>query len=132
METNPNFSRKLEVLHQGRSVIFDAPLEVLYFYRVSHLIFLVTLDGNEYRIKKTLSSLEEQFENLNFMQINRSVIINLNFVVDYEEGQKRDTLALVFKHTINNIISKTEKERLIVTKEHISAIKKWANNRNIE
>ncbi len=123
MKTSANSgSEELTILHRGSDITFNVELEVLYFYRVAHLIYLVALDGSEYPLRQSLNGIKTRL-GTNFLQINRSVIFNFNFVETYSPGAKRDTLELTFKKSIQRIISGKIKNLFTVTREHLGLIR---------
>ncbi len=123
MKTSANSgSEELTILHRGTDITFNVELEVLYFYRVAHLIYLVALDGSEYPLRQSLNGIKTRL-GTNFLQINRSVIFNFNFVETYRPGIKRDTLELTFRKSIQRIISGKIKNLFTVTREHLGLIR---------
>jgi len=95
---------------------------ILYFYRFGKYIKLVTLHGEEYQIRETISSLAERLSETQFVQINRSVILNFKAVKGYRNGSKRYTLELLFKNKYATVLREPIDE-FLVTKEHIATIK---------
>lgn len=118
---------KLTILHQGKSFTFDVALELLYFYRSGHLVYLVVLDGTEYPIRQSLTVLIKRFTPYNFIQLNRSVVFNFNFVQGYTSGTRRNTLELNFKPSIQKIITAMVKTFFTVTREHMSIVRDQFN-----
>lgn len=133
MKTSANSgSEELTISHRGSDITFNVELEVLYFYRAAHLIYLVALDGSEYPLRRSLSSIMEQVANSSFLQINRSVLFNFNFVETYKPGVRRDTLELTFKKSIQSVISGKIKNLFTVTREHLGRIRDRLNHETQE
>lgn len=114
----------LTIDHNGRLLKFNAAEDILYFCRQGKYVRLITFYGNEYPTDETLGSLAEQFKDSNFLPINRSVILNLAAVREFRDGHKRHTLELVFKDKFKNLLEHQDMNQFVVTKEHISKIKK--------
>ncbi|MCT2561838.1 LytTR family DNA-binding domain-containing protein [Chryseobacterium herbae] len=114
----------LTVDHNGRFLRFNAAEDIFYFCRQGKYVRLITFYGEEYPMDETLGSLIEQFKDTDFLPINRSVILNLTAVREFTEGEKRHTLELVFKDKFKNLLEQQGMNQFVVTKEHISKIKK--------
>lgn len=101
---------------------FNLKDDVLYFFRNSKHVLLVTSDGQEYPVNGNLSFLIDQFSEGEFIQINRSIIINSKIIKSYTGGVKRNTLNLQFVDEHKEIFMNDLEGRFDVTKNYISNI----------
>lgn len=69
---------KIILLNENESYIFDVN-EVVYFETCLGKSYAYTLD-KKYEVREKLYELIEDFSNKGFVQINKSTIVNINFV----------------------------------------------------
>ncbi|MDA3930814.1 MAG: LytTR family DNA-binding domain-containing protein [Prolixibacteraceae bacterium] len=67
---------------------FINPKDILYVKVFGALTELVFVNGEKERINSILTDLNEDLKNFNFLRINRSVIINLNYIERIEKKNK--------------------------------------------
>jgi hypothetical protein len=113
----------LTIQYSGQNIVLDADNDILFFYRSGRLTKVVTINGKEYPTNYSLIYLIEHFQSANFFRINRSVIINLNFVTGYVAGVKRDTIQINFKPQYYEAIQNQDRDLFKVTKENIADFK---------
>lgn len=69
---------KIILLNENESYIFDVN-EIVYFESYSGKSYAYTID-KKYEVREKLYELIEDFSNNGFVQINKSTIVNINFV----------------------------------------------------
>ena len=110
--------KKRFICKMGNHVAFKSVDEIAYFYIEDKVVFLQEADSNKkYIISHSLDELENDLlDPDNFYRINRSMIVNLDHLLEmkkYNNGR----LKLLVKPNINN--------EIIVARERVSSFKDW-------
>lgn len=114
-----NNSAMLTVDSQSQHLQFNVPEDVLCFYRSGKKTLAFTVHGNEYDINTPLAALEERFRMLNFLRINRSVIINGRTIRGYENSEKKYSFKIILKPQYRHLIDTTKSSLFYVTREYL-------------
>ncbi len=102
----------------------DIELDILYFYSFNKQVFIVTGNGGEFTINTNLNLIDNLFSEVSFARINRSVVLNLKTIVEgFENGEKRDTLSLIFFPRYNFLLKERNKDFFVVTKHYMTNVK---------
>ncbi|GEN71176.1 LytTR family DNA-binding domain-containing protein [Chryseobacterium lathyri] len=117
----------LTIQYKGNDLEFDISHDILYFYRFRKQVKFIAFNGEEYPVKKTLGAVTDQLKDYNFLQINRSVVLNFSMVEGYRPGLKRNTLELIFKNKYSHLLENQNMNQFVVTKEHILKITRFFN-----
>jgi len=99
--------------------------DVIYFYSINKQIFMVLSSGKELPVSSTLQILGKALNGVGFSQINRSVVLNLNTVLHYKIGTKRDTLTIIFKDAYEPVFKQQNGDYFAVTKNYIKPFLKF-------
>jgi hypothetical protein len=92
---------------------------ILCFYRSSRKITIIATDNKEYTRAGTITNIAKQFNDAGFIQINRTVIINLSTVEGFKKGPRKNTIQLLIKQDVEIYFQDLPEEHLLVTKEYI-------------
>ena len=103
----------------GSRTFFIQSDEVAYFTAENKTVFLVDREGNRFIINYTIEKLEPLLDPYHFFRINRKMIV-YSKMIDLVKPYYNNRLKLSIKNL------KTEEE-FIVSRERVSAFKKWAD-----
>lgn len=115
-----NNTSRLNVDYHSQHLQFDVPEDVLCFYRSGKIVMAFTVHGNEYEVNSSLSDLEERFRPLDFLRINRSLIINGRTIRGYENSEKKYSFKIILKPQYRDLIDSSKVSLLYVTKEYFA------------
>lgn len=111
----------LNLEYRGREYVFNVKNDVLYFASINKQVRAYTRTGESYPVNENLAALAEKFEASRFMRINRTLVVNLDIIKDYRNGEKRHTLELDIKPNI--IIDPKNLSLFVVTRDNINSFK---------
>ncbi|MEM6361389.1 MAG: LytTR family DNA-binding domain-containing protein [Bacteroidota bacterium] len=77
----PKLKDRLFVFDESGELLLEVD-KIMWFQRENRKTFAVT-QSDKYRLKETVSELEETLDPGKFIRINRSTIVNLNFMLNY-------------------------------------------------
>lgn len=103
----------------GSRTFFIQSEEVAYFMADNKTVFLVDREGNRFIINHTIEKLEPMLDPYHYFRINRKVIVHSK-MIDLVKPYYNNRLKLSIKN------QKTDEE-FIVSRERVSAFKKWAD-----
>ncbi len=91
--------------------------EIRYFTIIERASFMISSDGNHYGLDYSLDQLQKLLNPLMFFRINRTNIININYVKDM----------VTFSASRLKIMMKDEKDNpeLVVSRDKVAAFKEW-------
>ena len=55
--------------------------DIIFFESYSHWIIIHTKDNQSHKIRKTMSEIINTFDNLTFIQVHRSFVVNINYIL---------------------------------------------------
>jgi hypothetical protein len=113
-----NITKMLHVDYHGQHLQLDVSEDVLCFYRSGKNVLALTVHGTEYGISASLSALEQQFGHLDFLRINRSVIINASTILGYANSEKKYSFKIILKPQYRELIETGKASPFFVTKEY--------------
>lgn len=120
--TTENKFKLLAAICPGLDTEIDLETDILYFYSANKQVYMVGTAGTEYPVVNNLTTLSELLQDINYVRISRSVILNFSNVVDYMEGDKRDTLSLMFTDSNLPALKQHNEDYFAVTKNYIPAV----------
>lgn len=123
-DKHDNKSGILEIKWKGTPVQFNVAKDVLYFFRMGKVVYLMSSKGNAYIVDGSISNLTERFGAFGFIRINPGVAINKVIVMGYENGEKRYTLSVIVRYDYQKLIGDSRNYLLIVTREYRNNFKK--------
>jgi two-component system LytT family response regulator len=96
-----------------RSVTID---EIVYFYAEGRNAYIINKQGRRLIIDYKLEELEEILDPSVFYRVNRTFIININYVKD----------VLVYSNSRLKVLTEVDSEKeIIVSREKVAAFKQW-------
>ena len=117
----------LAIQYSGMHLNLDVIREVLCFYRDGKKVFALTIQGNKFPVKESISNIEEQFRDSDFCRINRSLIINCDVVRGYSPAGTRNTFLLILKPEIAEIAKTVNEKQFFITKEYLNNFRERCN-----
>lgn len=75
-----------------RGYIFVSTDEILFFKAFSYYVELYLSNGNKEKITSNLSTISDELSPLNFFRINRSAIINMDYIERIDRKERKCTL----------------------------------------
>jgi len=111
----------LDLEYRGREYLFNVKNDVLYFASINKQVRAYIRSGDSYPVTENLAALAEKYEASRFMRINRTLVVNLDIIKDYRNGEKRHTLELDIKPDI--IIDPKNLSLFVVTRDNINSFK---------
>lgn len=91
-------------------------MDIIFFRIINGVIYVMLGDNRKYPLlEETLLALEEKLDPALFFRINRSDIININFIISIRFSHGNDY----------SIMLKNIEEKLIVSQSRILALKEW-------
>ncbi len=102
----------------GARVFFIQTDEIAYFYAANKTVFLADREGNRFIINYTIEKLEPLLDPYHFFRVNRKLIIHSK-MIDIIKPYYNNRLKISLRNL--NI-----EEDIIVSRERVSAFKKWA------
>ena len=110
------YPRKLIVKHGARHFLLDTS-DIVYCYSNNKIAYIVDSSNKKYIGDKNLMHLEESLDPRQFFRINRTHIINFNFIRSF---------ASYDKNKIKVELKLSEKdEAAIVSQPRVTAFKQW-------
>ena len=114
----PRFKERFLAKVGPRTFFLQAD-EVAFFYADNKIVYLTDREGNRFIINYTIEKLEPLLDPYYFFRINRKMIVHSK-MIDLVKPYFNNRLKLSIKNL------KTEEE-FIVSRERVSAFKKWAD-----
>ncbi len=114
----------LPIKHNGADLILNAASDVLFVLKDGRNIRVVTISGNSYTKKDTINGFKNSFEAIGFCKVNPSAVINLQMLKGYATGIRSKTLEPLFRPQFKEKISKSDLEKIRVTREYLTSFKK--------
>lgn len=109
------FRKRFPVRVAGELFIIDVT-DVIFFRIANGVIFAVPGEKKKYPLmEETLSALEEQLDPQQFFRVNRSDIVNINFIKSIRIDEGSDYTVLL----------KNVEEKLTVSQSRITQLKEW-------
>ncbi len=104
----------------GQKFFFIESRDISYFHADNKIVYLTALDGARYLVDYTLEQLESLLDVHSFFRINRGCIVHAQAV----------TMAKPYINNRLKIFLKcgTRTEEAVVSRERVSAFRKWAEN----
>lgn len=98
------------LIRYGEQIRTVTSEDIAYVYTTQKAVFLVTFNGKEYPVDKSLETLEKELDPKKFFRINRQFIVNIRSVGNMHTVSKsRVQLELTPPHTAEDVIVSTEK-----------------------
>ena len=114
-KTDKTYRKRLTVRVAGELYIIDTA-DVIYFSITNGVIFAILGEKKKYPLmEETLSAMEEQLDPTQFFRINRSDIVNIEFIRSVRINEGNDY----------TIILKNIEEKLTVSQSKIAQLKDW-------
>lgn len=110
-----NYRKRFPVKVAGELFVIDVA-EVIFFRITNGVIFAMAGEKKKYPLmEETLSTLEEQLDPQQFFRVNRSDIININFVRSVRSKEGSDY----------TVVLKNTGDQLTVSQSRITQLKEW-------
>ncbi|MCH5316539.1 MAG: LytTR family transcriptional regulator [Eubacterium sp.] len=104
---------KLMLQGEGESFLFNAT-DIIYFVSEQGKTYAVTENG-KYEVKEKLYVLSDSLKNKGFIQINKSTVVNINFVKSISAEFSGNYTARL----------KDKKEMLIISRKYFNSFKEF-------
>ena len=78
------FEKNKIIAKRGNTYIPLNIRNIALFYSVDRLIFAIDFTGKKFVIDKCLSEIEETVNTRNFFRVNRSCIVNTDYIIKYK------------------------------------------------
>ena len=119
MQISPNhefYPRKMIFKHGVKHFLLDTK-DLVYCYSTNKVVFVVDADNQKYIYDKNLLHLESELDTRQFFKINRSQIINFDFIRSFVTHEKNKM----------KVELKTEAmvQSVIISQTRVNAFKQW-------
>ena len=115
IKTTSNYKSRF-MIKIGDHIRSTKTTEIIFFYAEGRNAYIVNLQGRRLIIDYKLEELEEVIDPALFFRVNRTYIVNLNFIKE----------VLVYSNSRLKVITEVTTEKdIIVSREKVHAFKKW-------
>ncbi len=112
---NASYKKRFPAKFAGELYIIDVK-DVILFRIMNGIIYAISSEKKKYPImEETLSALEDQLDPKEFLRVNRSDIININYIQSIRIKEGSD-----YSISLNNI-----EEKIVVSQSRINQLKEW-------
>jgi DNA-binding LytR/AlgR family response regulator len=113
---NPDYYPKKMVLKQGIKHFLLDIRDIVYCYSNNKVAYIVDVNNQKYIADKNLIGLEAELDPRLFFKVNRTHIINFNFILSFVTHEK---------NKIRVELKTAKKEQVVVSQTRVHDFKQW-------
>jgi len=118
LELSPNtqlYPRKMILKHGVKHVLLDTK-DIVFFFSNNKIVYVIDADNQKYMAEKNLCRLEAEIDPRMFFKVNRTHIVNFNFIRSFATFEKNKI----------RVELKTPKDQsIVISQTRVQAFKEW-------
>lgn len=111
-----HYPRKMILKHGAKHFLLDTQ-DIVYCYSSNKVVFIVDAANQKYIADKSLLRLEAELDPRMFFKVNRTHIINFNFIRSFATHEKNKVKV--------ELKTATKDQTIIVSQTRVNAFRQW-------